>query len=168
MLGAASTLIREWAESLLGFNFSSLSALARYLVKNLCVDSRSLAAICILCAATDTQPIGNDHRGWKTCLATSITSRFCSPAEYASASPTILSGEKPGKLREAQLQLQRKLQQREHIREQKHRHNDAISQVISTKFPLLKQADRIDSDGISCVTISIRFSESEQREDCRC
>lgn len=36
---------------------------------------------------------------------------------------------KSGKLREAQLQLQRKLQQREHIRDQKHRHIDAVIQV---------------------------------------
>lgn len=41
---------------------------------------------------------------------------------------TSVSG-KSGKLREAQLQLQRKLQQREHIRDQKHRHLDAVIQV---------------------------------------
>lgn len=41
---------------------------------------------------------------------------------------TPISG-KSGKLREAQLQLQRKLQQREHIRDQKHRHLDTIIQV---------------------------------------
>ncbi|XP_012274045.1 uncharacterized protein LOC105696267 isoform X2 [Orussus abietinus] len=35
---------------------------------------------------------------------------------------------KSGKLREAQLQLQRKLQQREHIRDQKHRHLDTVLQ----------------------------------------
>lgn len=37
---------------------------------------------------------------------------------------------KPAKLREAQLQLQRKLQQREHIKDQKRRHHlDTIIQV---------------------------------------
>ncbi|XP_046613521.1 uncharacterized protein LOC124301930 isoform X1 [Neodiprion virginianus] len=108
MLGAASTLIREWAESLLGLKFPSLSALARHLVNNLCVDTRSLAAVCILCAASDPQTVGNK--------------------EAPSPSPTILSSEKPGKLREAQLQLQRKLQLREHIREQKLRNHDAITQ----------------------------------------
>ncbi|XP_048514001.1 chitinase-like protein PB1E7.04c isoform X2 [Athalia rosae] len=108
MLGAASTLIREWAESLLGLKFSSLGALARHLVNNFCVDTRSLAAVCILWAAADPQAVNNK--------------------EGTSPSPSVLTAEKPAKLREAQLQLQRKLQQREHIREQKHRHHDAVSQ----------------------------------------
>ena len=51
MLGAASIVIREWAESLLGLKFTTLSALGRYLVDNLCVDTRSLAAVCIVCAS---------------------------------------------------------------------------------------------------------------------
>jgi len=50
MLGAASTLIREWAESMLGLKFPNLSALARHLVENFRVDTRSLAAVCILSA----------------------------------------------------------------------------------------------------------------------
>jgi len=45
-------------------------------------------------------------------------------------SSTSVSG-KPAKLREAQLQLQRKLQQREHIKDQKHRCSDSIVQVYS-------------------------------------
>lgn len=48
MLGAASTLIREWAETVLGLKFLNLSALARHLVDNFRVDTRSLAAVCIL------------------------------------------------------------------------------------------------------------------------
>ena len=60
MLGAASSLIREWAESLLKMKFSTLSALARYLVENLRVDTRSLAAVCILCASSDTQTSTNN------------------------------------------------------------------------------------------------------------
>lgn len=59
MLGAASTLIREWAESLLGLKFATLSALARHLVDNLCVDTRSLAAVCILCATGDSNTSAN-------------------------------------------------------------------------------------------------------------
>lgn len=51
MLGAASTLIREWAEKMLGPKFPNLSALARHLVDNFCVDTRSLAAVCILSAS---------------------------------------------------------------------------------------------------------------------
>ncbi|XP_053997704.1 uncharacterized protein LOC128886655 isoform X1 [Hylaeus anthracinus] len=108
MLGAASALIREWAENLLGLKFPTLSALARHLVDNLCVDTRSLAAICILCASGDT----------------SNTSTKESTTDLRG---TSLSG-KSGKLREAQLQLQRKLQQREHIRDQKHRHLDTVMQ----------------------------------------
>lgn len=55
MLGAASVLIREWAETLLDAKFSSLCALGKYLVNNLCVDNRSLAAVCMLSASADPQ-----------------------------------------------------------------------------------------------------------------
>ncbi|XP_061937563.1 DNA-binding protein RFX7 [Apis cerana] len=108
MLGAASTLIREWAESLLGLKFPTLSALARHLVDNVYVDTQSLSAICILCAS------GNSNASTNKESNTDIRA-------------TPISG-KSGKLREAQLQLQRKLQQREHIRDQKHCHLDAIIQ----------------------------------------
>lgn len=53
MLGAASTLIREWAEKELGLKFPNLSALARHLVDNLLVDTQSLAAVCILSASVE-------------------------------------------------------------------------------------------------------------------
>lgn len=57
MLGAASILIREWAESVLNLKFSSLCSLARYLVENLYVDTLSLSAICILSSTTnDVKP----------------------------------------------------------------------------------------------------------------
>lgn len=59
MLGAASTLIREWAENLLGLKFPNLSALARHLVDNLCVDIRSLAAVCILSASVEPKASSN-------------------------------------------------------------------------------------------------------------
>lgn len=52
---------------------------------------------------------------------------------------TPLTG-KSGKLREAQLQLQRKLQQREHIRDQKHRHLDTVMQVQDI---LIKQHNKV-------------------------
>lgn len=45
-------------------------------------------------------------------------------------SPVLSAGKNPGKLREAQLQLQRKLQQREHIRDQKHRNVETVLQVF--------------------------------------
>lgn len=59
MLGAASTLIREWAESLLGLKFPTLSALARHLVDNVYVDTQSLSAICILCASGNSNASTN-------------------------------------------------------------------------------------------------------------
>ncbi|XP_051176710.1 uncharacterized protein LOC127291561 isoform X2 [Leptopilina boulardi] len=105
MLGAASTVIREWAENLLGLKFPTLSALGRYLVDNMFVDTRSLAAVCIVCDSGMTETVKNE----------------------ISESPVDV---KSGKLREAQLQLQRKLQQREHVRDQKQRQleNESPSQ----------------------------------------
>ncbi|XP_050461395.1 DNA-binding protein RFX7 isoform X3 [Cataglyphis hispanica] len=108
MLGAASTLIREWAETVLGLKFSNLSALARHLVDNFRVDTRSLAAVCI--------------------LSTSDEHNALSDKQAISDLPTIPVSVKPAKLREAQLQLQRKLQQREHIKDQKRRHLDVTIQ----------------------------------------
>ncbi|XP_033208716.1 uncharacterized protein LOC117167696 [Belonocnema kinseyi] len=105
MLGAASKVIREWAESLLLIKFPTLSALGRYLVENLCVDTESLAAMCIVCGTDSPEN------------------------EKKETSESPIAG-KPVKLREAQLQLQRKLQQREQIRDQKQRHleNESPSQ----------------------------------------
>lgn len=59
MLGAASTLIREWAESIFSLKFPNLSALARHLVDNLHVDVRSLAAVCILSASVEPKTSSN-------------------------------------------------------------------------------------------------------------
>lgn len=59
MLGAASTLIREWAEKELGLKFPNLSALARHLVDNFRVDTRSLAAVCILSASNQHDTSSN-------------------------------------------------------------------------------------------------------------
>jgi len=59
MLGAASTLIREWAESVLGLKFPNLSALARHLVDNFRVDTRSLAAVCILSTSEERDPLSD-------------------------------------------------------------------------------------------------------------
>lgn len=59
MLGAASTLIREWAEKMLGLKFPNLSALARHLVDNFRVDTRSLAAVCILSASDQRDTSSN-------------------------------------------------------------------------------------------------------------
>lgn len=47
MVGAASTLIREWAENLLNVKFPTLSTLGKYLVNNFCVNNDSVAAMCM-------------------------------------------------------------------------------------------------------------------------
>jgi hypothetical protein len=59
MLGAASILIREWAETLLDVKFPTLCSLGKYLVNNFCVDRGSLAAVCILSASEESQIITN-------------------------------------------------------------------------------------------------------------
>lgn len=108
MLGAASVLIREWAQSSLGIHFTSLSALARHLVDNLFVDNQSLSAVCILCACGDSS---------KSSINRDMTGSIATPTE-----------DKSLKHREAQLQLQRKLQQRGQTREAVDQ--GAVAQVI--------------------------------------
>ncbi|KYN11961.1 PREDICTED: uncharacterized protein LOC108767802 isoform X1 [Trachymyrmex cornetzi] len=130
MLGAASILIREWAEKMLGPKFPNLSALARHLVDNFCVDTRSLAAVCILSASDQRDTSFNK--------------------EVISDLPTPPISGKPIKLREAQLQLQRKLQQREYIKDQKHRCPDSIVQSkeksIDSKGNISKGCKKIKSN----------------------
>ncbi|KYQ47601.1 DNA-binding protein RFX7 [Trachymyrmex zeteki] len=130
MLGAASTLIREWAEKMLGPKFPNLSALARHLVDNFCVDTRSLAAVCILSASDQRDTSFNK--------------------EVISDLPTPPVSGKPIKLREAQLQLQRKLQQREYIKDQKHRCPDSVVQSkdksIDSKGNISKGCKKIKSN----------------------
>ncbi|XP_011297413.1 uncharacterized protein [Fopius arisanus] len=117
MLGAASTLIREWAEGVLGLKFPNLAALARHLVENICVDTQSLAAVCILSATGDALP---------------STPKV--PETPPSLSVTPVAG-KPAKLREAQLQLVKKLQQREQTRDQKHQGKTEKIDQGTTKPP---------------------------------
>ncbi|XP_015110838.1 uncharacterized protein LOC107037033 [Diachasma alloeum] len=125
MLGAASTLIREWAEGVLGLKFPNLAALARHLVENICVDTQSLAAVCILSATGDVLP---------------STPKV--PETPPSLSVTPVAG-KPGKLREAQLQLQKKLQQREHTRDQKHQGKiEKIDQGTTKPLPQKSKKQR--------------------------
>ncbi|XP_036143690.1 uncharacterized protein LOC105840758 [Monomorium pharaonis] len=130
MLGAASTLIREWAEKELGTKFPSLSALAQHLVNNFCVNTRSLAAVCILSASNQQNTLSNK--------------------EVTSDLSTTPVSNKTAKLREAQLQLQRKLQQREHVRDQKNRCPDSIVQnkekTIDCKVNISKGCKKIKSN----------------------
>ena len=131
MLGASSTLIREWAENILGLKFPNLSALARHLVDNFRVDTRSLAAVCILSTSDERNALSNK--------------------QAISDLSTMPVSAKPAKLREAQLQLQRKLQQREHIKDQKRRHHlDTIIQnkekVIEGKGNISKGYKKVKSN----------------------
>nr|XP_045619353.1 uncharacterized protein LOC123771080 [Procambarus clarkii] len=86
---AASCLIMEWAEKLCSVKFECIRDLALHLVQKNYVDSRSMAAFTLLSVADQKQGV------------------------------LVSSGAAGGKHRETQLQLQRKLQEREHIREQK-------------------------------------------------
>ncbi|XP_042226156.1 flocculation protein FLO11-like isoform X2 [Homarus americanus] len=86
---AASCLVLEWAEKLCSFKFECIRDLALHLVHKNYVDNRSVAAFTLLSVADQKQGV------------------------------LVGSGATGGKHRETQLQLQRKLQEREHIREQK-------------------------------------------------
>jgi hypothetical protein len=57
LVSAASCLICEWAQKLLGVTFKSLRDLACHLVENLCVDSRSVAAFTILSASSGSKAV---------------------------------------------------------------------------------------------------------------
>ncbi|KAK7075772.1 DNA binding [Halocaridina rubra] len=86
---AAGCLIMEWAEKLCSVKFDCVRDLALHLVHKNYVDNRSVAAFTLLSAADQKQGM------------------------------LMSGGSNGGKHRETQLQLQRKLQEREHIREQK-------------------------------------------------
>lgn len=86
---AASCLVMEWAEKLCSVKFECIRDLALHLIQKNYVDSRSMAAFTLLSVADQKQGM------------------------------LVGSGATGGKHRETQLQLQRKLQEREHIREQK-------------------------------------------------
>lgn len=57
LVSAASCLICEWAQKLLGVTFKGLRDLACHLVENLCVDSRSVAAFTILSASSGSKAV---------------------------------------------------------------------------------------------------------------
>lgn len=90
---ASWLLVREWAEKVLSDKFPTVRHLARHLVDSTFVDARSMAAVTVLSAKT----LGTD----KASQATSSTPRG------------------PGKRREAQQQLQRKLQEKKRLGDQK-------------------------------------------------
>jgi len=91
---AASFLIREWVEKLLGVKFESLTDLAYHLLEKMYVDNRSVAAFTLLSSSNKFNMISSGG---------SVTN--------AKANLTSPPGE--SKHRDTQLQLQRKLQERD-------------------------------------------------------
>lgn len=63
-MAAASHLLFEWAEKLLGIKFTSLKDLAAHLLENMYVDNRSVAAFTILLDASPQLL----SKGIKTCV----------------------------------------------------------------------------------------------------
>eukprot|EP00092_Neocalanus_flemingeri_P010668 GFUD01011492.1.p1 GENE.GFUD01011492.1~~GFUD01011492.1.p1 ORF type:complete len:1056 (-),score=265.28 GFUD01011492.1:937-4104(-) len=113
---AASFLIREWVEKLLGVKFESLSDLAYHLLEKMYVDNRSVAAFTLLSSASKFNVLSAGGS------ATNVKSNMASP---------------PGesKHRDTQLQLQRKLQEREQQqREPEHRPPDQKRKLQEQDF----------------------------------
>ncbi|KAK3580130.1 hypothetical protein CHS0354_034070 [Potamilus streckersoni] len=96
VFSAACQLVCEWAFKLLNKTFSGIRDLAEFLLTNLYVNSKSVAAFTLIAAMQDA-----GHQGLKT------------SALFATSSSD--------KHRETQIQLQRKLQERELMKEQKRR-----------------------------------------------
>ncbi|XP_064596331.1 mucin-2-like [Liolophura sinensis] len=94
---ASCHLICEWAQKLLGKSFSDLRELAEYLLGNLYVNSKSMSAFTVIAAMRESG--GHTAKG-------NMSQLFSNPAGG-------------NKHRETQLQLQRKLQERELLKEQK-------------------------------------------------
>lgn len=89
---ASWLLVREWAEKVLSYKFPTVRHLARHLVDSTFVDARSVAAVTVLSAKALSTDKGSQ----------------------ASSTPRA-----PGKRREAQQQLQRKLQEKKRLGDQK-------------------------------------------------
>ncbi|XP_065304498.2 mucin-5AC [Dermacentor albipictus] len=89
---ASWLLVREWAEKVLSHKFPTVRHLARHLVDSTFVDACSVAAVTVLSA----KALSNDK------------------GSQASSTPRT-----PGKRREAQQQLQRKLQEKKRLGDQK-------------------------------------------------
>ncbi|XP_050397776.2 mucin-4 [Patella vulgata] len=94
---ASCQLVCEWAQKLLGSHFNSLGELSEYLVGNHYVNSKSMAAFTVLAAMQDSGMHSSK---------VPVSMLFSSPSNG-------------NKHRETQLQLQRKLQEREILKEQK-------------------------------------------------
>lgn len=89
---ASWLLVREWAEKVLSHKFPTVRHLAQHLVDSTFVDARSMAAVTVLSAKALSTDKGSQ----------------------ASSAPRT-----PGKRREAQQQLQRKLQEKKRLGDQK-------------------------------------------------
>jgi hypothetical protein len=116
---AASFLIREWAQKLLGQPFCSLRELACHLVDKMCVDGRSVAAFALLSATSESG------------------SKYVSPPPV----PTLAS-QSSTKPRDAQ--LNRKFQEKELHKEQKRKIQQVRNIILLTfSFFTLKLCTRV-------------------------
>nr|CAD7257419.1 unnamed protein product [Timema shepardi] len=115
---SVSYLIREWAEKLLSVKFDSLQDLACYLVQHTCVDSFSGPAF-NLAFAMDFKKSG--EKGMPTSSADRFEISHEPHVAIGCPTPPVQPPVQTNKHRETQLQLQRKLQERVVIREQKRR-----------------------------------------------
>ncbi|KAJ9584251.1 hypothetical protein L9F63_021413, partial [Diploptera punctata] len=138
VMSAASCLIREWAEKLLGIRFESLRDLACHLVDNMCVDSRSVAAFTVL-SGNKTAPnlctVGKvqNHISHVTIRVTFLHTQKSVHAIIIVEIPKLPAVGGQNKHRETQLQLQRKLQEREVIREQKRKLQEQAAAAVVNK-----------------------------------
>ncbi|XP_071444668.1 DNA-binding protein RFX7 [Hetaerina americana] len=117
---AVSHLIREWAEKVLGVHFTTLPELAQFLVKNLVVDGRSEAAFTLFPGGQQSSRSQSlDSSG-----PTIESDGKCTSPRVPLISNLCKAG---GKHREAQLQLTRKLHEKEILREQKRKFQDQLT-----------------------------------------
>ncbi|XP_054710245.1 LOW QUALITY PROTEIN: DNA-binding protein RFX7-like [Uloborus diversus] len=101
VLSASCHLLFEWVEKLLGMKFESLRDLATHLLENMYVDNRSVAAFTVLLDS--------------------------SPHLLEKGFPNSDGGVKKS---EAQIHLQRKIQEKEHIKEQKKKLQEQQSNLV--------------------------------------
>lgn len=112
---AAWFIVQKWAENVLGTTFVNVCSLAVYLLKNICpvVSSQNAAAAALL----NSVDVGANIKGNINCFKNVIfcTRLFAGESSDVSSQSNVLNL----KHKETQIQLQRKLQEREVSREQK-------------------------------------------------
>lgn len=125
---AACHLLFEWTEKLLGTKFTSLKDLAVYLIENMCVDKRSVAAFTVMSESShhlDKGPYSGNVR--------------CENSKKS----------------ETQMHLQRKIQEKELIKEQKKKLQEQRSHITSTNEVKCSHPKKKNQKGKKCRLPSI-------------